>query len=988
MKRYLHLPLYILLSAFVGHSANGALPAVAYSVTRLNDSGPGSLRAGMLVALTARGTATTISFATTGTINLASPLPMIDRHVTLDGTTAPGFTLAPVVAINFGYNTGLLVTGLATGSAIKSLSLVNSGNAAITLAAPGITVQGNYIGLKTNGTVGANYGDGIAVIYPSSANLIGNDDPVSGITYADTSSSANFTIQPVSAWQGLRNNATTAGQDLICGTSAANGLLYIGALAGGGTSYLVNYPGGTITSTSVYGPDNVSTGMFRLVGSYKNSTDTTIYNHGFVWTGTTAQLPSGGTFASIDYPGAKYQFTHSTMQGLAVGNADGPKIGAVKAVVGGEVAYIYNVNSSTFITNIVYPGAKTTTAYGIWYNTGTLYTICGGYSTSVASNLTNESQPLALGKAYMVDYDSSTGKFSNWASFSYPNGPAGVAFVSHFEGISSSEPGVYTLSADSVQSKTANPAQGSWVTVRRTALGTFGPAVWVDLNYPSAGGISSANSVYGNQVVGLVIGTTTFPYQATVNIAFQLSNVISGNRGNGISLTETKGNIISMNYIGTNPTGSANAAFGNFQNGILVTGGSTGNLIGGQASGINDPTGTKGTVTPVFAQPAQGNLISGNHGDGVLITGASTTNVLSGNFIGTDVTGTAALGNLLDGVDIESANSNSLIGCTLFQNPFVFYNVIGGNGGNGVRVNNSNATTVQANFVGMGADNTTVVPNAEDGLLVAGSSATTQVGGVIPLGNVISGNASNGIEVTNTASGFISFNTFGGIPAFKTTAAPNGADGILITATGGNNTVRTCIISGNAGNGVEIGGNATGVLVTDTSVGTNTNISGAIANQDNGIVISGAAHGNAIGGFQVSVEPTVFASGNVGYGIAILDTATGNNIINTNVGIGVGSTGAVPNQQGGIYLGPGTSGTTIGGLNPLIADKIEFNGGDGLSIFSSMNNAVAGNTISSNVTGIYANGACTGTVINGNTVVTNSTTNVDISTATGITYTP
>ena len=259
---------------------------------------------------------------------------------------------------------------------------------------------------------------------------------------------------------------------------------------------------------------------------------------------------------------------------------------------------------------------------------------------------------------------------------------------------------------------------------------------------------------------------------------------------------------------------------------------------------------------------------------------------------------------------------------------------------------------------------------------------------MIPLGNVISGNAFNGIEVTNTAKGFVSFNTFGGIPAFKTTPAPNGADGILITSTGGNNTVRTCIISGNAGNGVEIGGNASGVLVTDTSVGTNTNISGAIPNQDNGIVISGTAHANAIGGFQVSVEPTVFASGNVGYGIAVLDSAYGNNIINTNVGIGVGTTGAVPNQEGGIYLGAGTSGTTIGGLNPLIADKIEFNGGDGLTILSSLNNAVAGNTINSNVTGIYATGACTGTIINGNTVLANTNVNLDISTATGITFTP
>ena len=94
---------------------------------------------------------------------------------------------------------------------------------------------------------------------------------------------------------------------------------------------------------------------------------------------------------------------------------------------------------------------------------------------------------------------------------------------------------------------------------------------------------------------------------------------------------------------------------------------------------------------------------------------------------------------------------------------------------------------------------------------------------MIPLGNVISGNNGNGIEVRDTASGFTSFNTFAGVYAFGG-AAPNKRDGILITSSGGNNLIRTCIVSGNLGNGIELGGNATGVQVTDTAVGTNTDI--------------------------------------------------------------------------------------------------------------------------------------------------------------------
>ena len=104
----------------------------------------------------------------------------------------------------------------------------------------------------------------------------------------------------------------------------------------------------------------------------------------------------------------------------------------------------------------------------------------------------------------------------------------------------------------------------------------------------------------------------------------------------------------------------------------------------------------------------------------------------------------------------------------------MFYNVLSGNGGNGLRITNSNNTTVQANFMGVGANNATIVANGGDGLLVSGSSKNTQVGGVIPLGNVISGNNRNGIEVSDTASGFTSFNTFAGIFAFAG-AAPNSA---------------------------------------------------------------------------------------------------------------------------------------------------------------------------------------------------------------------
>ena len=59
-------------------------------------------------------------------------------------------------------------------------------------------------------------------------------------------------------------------------------------------------------------------------------------------------------------------------------------------------------------------------------------------------------------------------------------------------------------------------------------------------------------------------------------------------------------------------------ALGNAGNGILVTARSAGNLIGGEATGGNDPTNN------VFVRPPEGNLISGNDANGVLITAGAT----------------------------------------------------------------------------------------------------------------------------------------------------------------------------------------------------------------------------------------------------------------------------------------------------------------------------------------------------------------------------
>jgi hypothetical protein len=451
-------------------------------------------------------------------------------------------------------------------------------------------------------------------------------------------------------------------------------------------------------------------------------------------------------------------------------------------------------------------------------------------------------------------------------------------------------------------------------------------------------------------------------------------NVISGNHLNGIDINASSLNQIQGNYIGTDATGTLD--LGNSQNGILLTAGAAHNTIGGSATGGNDPT------NGVFVRPPQGNLISGNSANGVLLTGGATLNTLSGNFIGTTASGDSALGNSLDGVAIVNANSNSLIGCTIQDDPFVYYNVISGNGGNGIRVTNSNDTTIQANFIGLGADNETAVGNTLNGVLVEGSSTRTTMGGPIPLGNVDAANGENGILVQGTASYFTTYNTFCGLAAFETyTDLGNHGDGMLVTSTGGNILIRTNVITENGNDGIEISGAASGVRVAGNLVGLDTSGNIAMGNVNNGVEVDGTAHDDIIGGPQptFNVIPQNAISANGANGVAITGSAhnitvshsyIGTDLTGSHLGGGTDGQDDFGNAQAGVFVGPGTYSNTIGSTDASLLTVISGNLGDGVALSGTHGNSVIGSYIGTDVTGVVA----LGNVGNGISI-TNSSSN-------------
>jgi hypothetical protein len=269
-------------------------------------------------------------------------------------------------------------------------------------------------------------------------------------------------------------------------TAKPQGLIYTGPILGGGSWQVLNYPGDSVTSTSLYGPDNNGSNSIAVAGSY-----TTVasgeFQLGLLYQGP---VDGSGTWVTLNPESLITRqnesilntIAHNTMGGLLVGNFD------TNLAIGR--AFIYNISGQSFI-ELRKPGAISVTAYGIWYNGGTSYTITGGYSD------TNEN---GIDIGYLVDWDSSSNTASNWESYTF-NNQLNSNFVTHFEGITTDGAGGYNLASDFVNTEGVTGA--AFVNVSRNTNGTFeSNATWVQFSYPNST-LTSANTVYQNYVLGI-----------------------------------------------------------------------------------------------------------------------------------------------------------------------------------------------------------------------------------------------------------------------------------------------------------------------------------------------------------------------------------------------------------------------------------------------------------------------------------------------------
>ena len=204
---------------------------------------------------------------------------------------------------------------------------------------------------------------------------------------------------------------------------------------------------------------------------------------------------------------------------------------------------------------------------------------------------------------------------------------------------------------------------------------------------------------------GLIIGSANNVVQSLVINGF--TGVPCLGAGITISGPQASGNIVSGCFIGLDASGAGIVGNGH---GINTDSGATNNRIGGASS-------------------AERNVISGNLIRGVTLT--SDNNFVLGNFIGTDVSGTLAIGNgEQDGVQVNGTNN------------LVERNIISGNR-NGINFAGS-GNTVTGNFVGTDVTGTVAVGNREEGVVLVGVGDSDADNNVIAQ-NLISGNGLDGI---------------------------------------------------------------------------------------------------------------------------------------------------------------------------------------------------------------------------------------------------
>ncbi len=361
--------------------------------------------------------------------------------------------------------------------------------------------------------------------------------------------------------------------------------------------------------------------------------------------------------------------------GIWLGNgASHNTIGGTNATPGGSCSGDCNLISGNGLQGVAIAGSGTTSntvsgnyigtdigGTAVISNTWNGINIGGGASYNVIGGDTAGERNLISGNGSVGVNIAGSGTMSNTVSGNYIGTDAsGMAVLSNENGVSIASGAQH------------NRIGGSTVGERNVIGGNRGNDVTIwgigtDYNVVSSNFIG----IDASGTAALRTSATYYAYGVHVHSGAQYSviggatpgerNVIGGTDfGIQIDGSDTAHNVVIGNFIGTNMSGTT--AVGNFLGGVLFHMGAYENRVGGSA-------------------PGEGNLISGN-GEGVGLQTGSHDNVVVGNLIGTDASGTTALGNQTSGVVARwDAYRNQVGGLNPGEG-----NLISGNGRNGVSI--------------------------------------------------------------------------------------------------------------------------------------------------------------------------------------------------------------------------------------------------------------------------------------------------------------
>ncbi|HEX8367991.1 MAG TPA: right-handed parallel beta-helix repeat-containing protein [Pyrinomonadaceae bacterium] len=475
-----------------------------------------------------------------------------------------------------------------------------------------------------------------------------------------------------------------------------------------------------------------------------------------------------------------------------------------------------------------------------------------------------------------------------------------------------------------------------------------GCEVGVEINGASnntIGGAAAVNSettsrnVIGNNDIGIFIGDTPSPLAGESNRTAQTSAAL---------VTQTRDNKIYGNTIGIAPNtddfsndfgivigtaeetlvGTGEIGFNNFISGNSLEGvvmektaarnKIRGNFIGTAINGTSAKPNRSGVKIAGSENELINNIISGNTEYGVVIDPLAEgdplplKNVINNNRIGTTGAGSTALPNGQAGIFLDGRETT------------ITSNTISGNQV-GISIVPFSATPaaypslniIQKNFIGTNSTGTAAVPNTQFGIALANGANNNLIGGATAnVGNVISGNGTDGINIQAGAqTGAIAPSenkiqgNFVGTNAAGNAAIPNSRHGISIS--GGKTTLiggfgddipnARNVISGNGGDGVRLQFGAMQNRVSGNYIGTQSDGVSALGNTAKGIAIGVTAANNIIGGTEPNSGNVV--AFNAGSGVALSADAGSGNLIDPNriflnggLGIDIGEDGHTPND--------------------------------------------------------------------------------------------